>query len=85
MANVLVALVPAKARGLVAARPGRDETPLHRFNNDMVLVDGRALQSAGWEGELDTNSYSIDYEHGHVFLGIDPTNHVIEITVFDMR
>jgi parallel beta-helix repeat protein len=58
-------------------------TPLHRFNNDMVLVEGRALQSAGWEGELDTNSYSIDYEHGHVFLGINPTNHVIEITVFE--
>jgi parallel beta-helix repeat protein len=58
-------------------------TPLHRFNNDMVFVDGRMLQSAGWEGELDTNTFSIDYEHGHVFLGQDPTNHVIEITVFD--
>jgi parallel beta-helix repeat protein len=58
-------------------------TPLHRFNNDMVFVDGRALQSAGWEGGLDANSYSIDYEHGHVFLGFNPTNHLIEITAFD--
>lgn len=58
-------------------------TPLHRFNNDMVFVDGRALQSAAWEGELNTNNYSIDYEHGHVFLGFNPTNRVIEITVFD--
>jgi len=58
-------------------------TPLHRFNNDMVFVDGRALQSAGWEGELTTNNFSIDYENGHVFLGFDPANHLIEITAFD--
>ena len=58
-------------------------TPLHRFNNDMVFVDGRSLQSAGWEGELDTNTFSIDYEHGHVFIGQNPTNHIIEITAFD--
>jgi len=58
-------------------------TPLHRFNNDMVFVDGRALQSAGWEGELGTNKFYIDYENGHVFIGINPTNHVIEITAFD--
>ncbi len=58
-------------------------TPLHRFNNDMVFVDDRALQSAGWEGELDANNFSIDYENGHVFLGFDPSNHVIEITAFD--
>ena len=58
-------------------------TPLHRFNNDMVFIDGRALQSAFWEGGLDTNSYSIDYDHGYVFLGQNPTNHVIEITACD--
>lgn len=58
-------------------------TPLHRFNNDMVFVDGRALQSAGWEGDLNTSNYSIDYEHGHVFLGFNPSNHVIEITAQD--
>ena len=39
-------------------------TPLHRFNNDMVFVDGRMLQSAGWEGEVDEHSYYIDYEKG---------------------
>jgi len=58
-------------------------TPLHRFNNDMVFVDGRMLQSAGWEGELTTNNYYIDYERGQVFIGQNPTNHVIEITVVD--
>ena len=38
------------------------KTPLHRFNNDMLFVDGRLLQSAGWEGEVDENSYYIDYD-----------------------
>jgi hypothetical protein len=58
-------------------------TPLHRFNNDMVFVDGRALQSAGWEGELDANTFSIDYEGGYVYLRQDPTGHEIEITTQD--
>jgi hypothetical protein len=58
-------------------------TPLHRFNNDMVFVDGEMLQSAGWEGGLDEHSYSIDYESGYVFIGVDPAKHVVEITAFD--
>jgi hypothetical protein len=58
-------------------------TPLHRFNNDMVFVDGRMLQSAGWEGELNTNNFFVDYEKGYVFIGFDPADHVIEITAFD--
>ena len=58
-------------------------TPLHRFNNDMVFIDDRALQSEGWEGASDTNTYSVDYDHGYVFLGQNPSNHVVEITVFD--
>jgi hypothetical protein len=32
-------------------------TPLHRFNNDMVFVDGELLRSAGWEGELDAHRF----------------------------
>jgi hypothetical protein len=58
-------------------------TPLHRFNNDMVFVDGEALQSAGWEGGLDPHSYYIDYESGQVYIGVDPTNRLVEITAFD--
>ncbi|MBN2369168.1 MAG: right-handed parallel beta-helix repeat-containing protein [Vicinamibacteria bacterium] len=58
-------------------------TPLHRFNNDMVFIDGKFLQSAGWEGELDENSYYIDYQAGHVFIGVDPANRLVEITAFD--
>lgn len=58
-------------------------TPLHRFNNDMVFVDGQLLKSAGWEGELDKDSYCIDYEKGFVYIGTDPANRLIEITAFD--
>lgn len=76
---------------LFPARPldwwqrGREgmRTPLHRFNNDMVFVDGRMLKSAGWEGELDQDSYYIDYEKGHVYLGVDPKDKVVEITAHD--
>jgi hypothetical protein len=58
-------------------------TPLHRFNNDMVFVDGELLKSAGWEGELDAHSYYIDYKTGNVYIGVDPTNKLVEITAFD--
>ncbi|MCG6915036.1 right-handed parallel beta-helix repeat-containing protein [bacterium BMS3Abin03] len=64
-------------------RHGSD-VPLHRFNNDMVFVNGRFLQSAGWEGELDENSYYIDYETGLVYLAVDPTDKLIEITAFNV-
>jgi hypothetical protein len=76
-------LFPAKpAEWWRRNREGR-QTPLHRFNNDMVFVDGRPLKSVGWEGEIDAQSYAIDYEHGHVYIGIDPTNRLVEITAFD--
>ena len=58
-------------------------TPLHRFNNDMVFVDGERLNSAGWEGELDSQSYYIDYEKQQVYIGVDPTNRLVEITAFN--
>jgi hypothetical protein len=58
-------------------------TPLHRFNNDMVFVDGELLKSVGWEGELDAHSFYIDYKSGSVYIGVDPTNRLVEITAFD--
>jgi hypothetical protein len=58
-------------------------TPLHRFNNDMVFVDGELLKSAGWEGELDAHSFYIDYKNGQVYIGVDPTNRLVEITAYD--
>jgi len=58
-------------------------TPLHRFNDDMVFVDGWFLQSAGWEGEVDETSYYIDYDEGMVYIGTDPTDRLVEITAFN--
>ena len=58
-------------------------TPLHRFNNDMVFVDGELLKSVGWEGELDAHSFYIDYQNGYVYIGADPANRLVEITAFD--
>ncbi len=58
-------------------------TPMHKFNNDMVFVDGKFLQSAGWEGEVDEESFYIDYEKGEVYIGTDPTDRLIEITAFN--
>ncbi len=56
------------------------ETPLHIFNNDMVFVNGKLLKSAGWEGEVDENSFYIDYKSGFVYIGTDPENNLVEIT-----
>ncbi len=58
-------------------------TPLYRFNNDMVFVDGELLRSVGWEGELDAHSFYVDYQNGYVYIGIDPGNHLVEITAWD--
>ncbi len=60
------------------------QTPLHRFNNDMVFVDGKFLQSVGWEGHVDQDSYCIDYTTGNIYIGVNPAEHLIEITAFDV-
>jgi hypothetical protein len=76
-------LFPAKPLGWWQRGREGARTPLHRFNNDMVFVDGRLLKSAGWEGELDGDSFYVDYEAGHVYIGTDPAKHTVEITAFD--
>lgn len=63
-------------------REGR-KTPLWLFNNDMVFVDGRMLQAVGWEGDVDENSFHIDYDNQQVYIGVDPTNRLVEITAWD--
>ncbi len=76
-------LFPAKpADWWYRGRFGR-ETPLHKFNNDMVFVDGKLLHSVGGEREVDEDSFFIDYEAGLVFIGTDPTDRLVEITAFD--
>lgn len=59
-------------------------TPLYRFNNDMVFVDGRFLQAVGWEGEVDENSYYMDYDSDLVYIGVDPKRRLVEITAHDV-
>jgi Right handed beta helix region len=76
-------LFPAKPLGWWRRDREGMRTPLHRFNNDMVFLDGGMLRSAGWEGELDAHSYYIDYDAGQVYIGVDPTNRLVEITAFD--
>jgi parallel beta-helix repeat protein len=62
---------------------GKD-TPLHRFNDDMVFIDGWFLQSAGFEGEVNENSFFIDYSTGLVYIGTDPKNKIVEITSYNV-
>jgi hypothetical protein len=76
-------LFPCKPRDWWQRNREGMRTPLHRFNNDMVFIDGRALQSAGWEGELTADNYYIDYDAGYVYFKNDPAGHLIEITARD--
>ena len=64
-------------------RFGKD-TPLCRFNNDMVFVDGKFLEAVSREGEVSENSYYIDYDAGQVYIGIDPAKRLVEITAFNV-
>ncbi len=76
-------LFPARPRDWWRRDREGVRTPLHRFNNDMVFVDGEMLRSAGWEGELDEHSFYVDYEAGQVYIGVDPKDRLVEITAFD--
>ena len=58
-------------------------TPLYLFNNDMVFIDGEALNAVGGEHEVTEKSYFIDYEAGQVYIGTNPENHLVEITAQD--
>jgi hypothetical protein len=76
-------LFPSKPDGWWQRNREGKKTPLHRFNNDMVFVNGKFLQSAGWEGQVNENSFYIDYETGTVYIGIDPKDKLVEITAYD--
>jgi parallel beta-helix repeat protein len=60
------------------------ETPLQKFNNDMVFINGRFLQSVSEINEVSEDTYFIDYEKGVVYIGTDPKDKLIEITAFDV-
>lgn len=57
-------------------------TPLHRFNNDVVFIDGKFLQSAGSLAELNINTFYVDYRTKTIYIKQDPKYHFIEITAF---
>jgi hypothetical protein len=77
-------LFPARPLGWWRREREAALTPLHRFNNDMVFVDGQPLRSVGWPGELDAQAYYIDYEQGYVYVGVDPAGREVEITAHDV-
>ena len=60
-----------------------NRSQLHLFNNDMVFVDGEMLRSTGQVGQVDEQSYFIDYEKQQVYIGVNPANRLVEITAFD--
>ncbi len=63
-------------------RPRRS-TPVYLFNNDMVFVDGKLLNTVGSQDDVDENSFYIDYDAKEVYVGIEPEDRLIEITAFD--
>ncbi len=65
-------------------RRDREEkfTPLHRFNNDGIFIDGKFLESAGSIDEVNEGSCYIDYQSGKLYIGADPSGKLIEITAF---
>ncbi len=77
-------LFPADPEDWWQRRREEKYTPLHRFNDDMVFVNGRFLQSAANTGELDDNTFYVDYSNKEVYIAIDPTDKLVEITAFSM-
>lgn len=77
-------LFPAKPLGWWHADHEGAVTPLHRFNSDMVFIDGEALQSAGWAGEVGTKGFYVDYDKGYVYIGVNPAGKQVEITAHDI-
>jgi parallel beta-helix repeat protein len=59
------------------------QTPLHRFNNDMVFVDGELFASVGKVDDLAGGMFFIDYENAWVYVGADPAGKTVEITAHD--
>lgn len=59
-------------------------TPTYKFNDDMVFVDGKFLNMVGWPGEVDEDSYYIDYKNKLVYIGTDPSDKTVEITAYNV-
>ncbi|MBN2213691.1 MAG: right-handed parallel beta-helix repeat-containing protein [Bacteroidales bacterium] len=57
-------------------------TPLHRFNNDGVFIDGNYLQSSGNKEEVNEGTFCVDYKARQIYIGVDPADRLVEITAF---
>ncbi len=77
-------LFPSSAQGWWRREREGMDTPPWLFNNDMVFRNGELLEARGWEGDLDNNSYTIDYKNGYVYVNFDPSEELIEITAWDV-
>ena len=77
-------LFPSEAQDWWRREREGKRTPPYKFNNDMVFINGKFLQAKGWEGELDENSYTIDYKNGYIYIATDPTDKLVEITAHDV-
>lgn len=60
-----------------------ESTPMHRFNNDCVFVNGEYLQSVGSKEELKEGTFFVDYDTKKIYLGTDPSGQMVEITAFN--
>ncbi len=76
-------LFPASPENWWNRKENIARTPLYLFNNDMVFSGDRLLRPVAWAGEVDQDSYWIDYDKGFVYIGTDPSSTTIEITAHD--
>ena len=75
-------LFPAGAESWWNRESEEKFTPMHRFNNDGVFIDGKYLQSAGSKEEVTKGTFFVDYGAGKIYIGTDPTDRLVEITAF---
>jgi hypothetical protein len=75
-------LFPAGPESWWSRRGNERFTPMHRFNNDAVFIDGQFLQSAGNTDEVDKETYYVDYDANKIYIGANPEGRFVEITAF---
>ena len=75
-------LFPAGPESWWNRRGNEKYTPMHRFNNDAVFIDGQFLQSADSTDEVSDSTFYVDYNNNKIYIGTNPDNKLVEITAF---
>lgn len=75
-------LFPAGTEDWWNRERNEEHTPMHRFNNDAVFVDGQYLQSVGNTEEVDEGTFFVNYDENKIYIGTNPEGKIIEITAF---